>query len=376
MVKLGKRQVEPIIKELESQGKQIVSFSRLSTLENCPYEAYLNYVLHKKGENNIYSALGDTFHDKLQAIIDGKDTEKGLPRVLEKALSDLDTLGMEFPKDSQGGTSIRDAWIADMTHFCKNFIPPKGEFSTEDFCLLNVSDDLYLQGYIDLTQYHADGSVSLWDWKTSSNYKKSDLLSHGRQLVLYAMAKEQEGFQVRHIGWIMLKYVEVSFWGKARSNAKQNTAITKVINRGKLVKELRPHLKVNMLNLGMSDLEAALLLDVAVEHNDLSLIPSEVVERFTIKPYVRKYDLTDELRKDALDFVIEKAAEFIKRGNQKENYPPRSFWKWGKGGKQAEDTFYDNCLCGYSKICEYIQDHNMKRLAQSAGEDDELNELF
>ena len=376
MVKLGKRETEPIIKELQSQGKQVVSFSRLSTLENCPYEAYLNYIKHKKGEENIYSTLGDAFHDKLQEIIDGYDTVSGLLIVLEKTLSDLDTLGMEFPKDSRGGTSIRDSWVADMSHFCRDFVPPKGEFSTEDFCLLKVSDDLYLQGYIDLTQYHSDGSISLWDWKTSSNYKKSDLLSHGRQLVLYAMAKEQEGFKVNHTGWIMLKYVEISFLGKARSNVKQNTMITKVVNRGKIVKELRPYLKANMLDNGMGDLEAELMLDVATEKNDLSLLPPEVVEKYTIKPYVRRYDLTDELRKEALNFVTEKSAEFAERGNQKENYPPRNFWKWGRGGKHIEDTFYDNCLCGYSKVCEYIQDHNIKRLAQSAGEDDELSELF
>mgnify|MGYP006922404431 CR=1 FL=1 len=53
--------------------------------------------------------------------------------------------------------------------------------------------------------------------------------------VFYALAKEAEGFKVRDVSWIMLKYCEVKFMGKKRSNSKNKTEIVKVLNRGKLI---------------------------------------------------------------------------------------------------------------------------------------------
>lgn len=376
MAPVGKREQEPILTELRKAGKQIVSISRLNTMDGCPYEAYLNYVLHKKGESNVYATLGDAIHNELQAIMDGNSTVANLMPTLQNALGDLDVLGTDFPKDSQGGNSIREAWVADMTHFCKNFAPPRGKFTTEDFCLLKVTDDLYLQGYIDLTQYHDDGSISIWDWKTSSKFKKSDLLHYGRQPVLYAMAKEQEGVKVRNIGWIMLKYVSVTFFGKARANAKQSSELTKVVNRGKLVKELVPYLKADLLESGMDELSVGLLLDQAVAANDMRLLPEEIASRYTIKPYVQKYDLTDEVRQEALTYVKEQSARLAEYGEAESNYPPRDFFRWGKGGKRVEDCFYCHALCGYGKQCKYIREHDLRQLAEGAKEDNELMELF
>lgn len=376
MVVIGKRKEEPILAELREAGKQIVSISRLNTIDNCPYEAYLNYVLHRKGQDNVYTFLGDAFHNELQSIMDGKSVAAILPNTLEQAMHDIELLGLDFPKDSQGGSSIRDAWLADMKHFCETFVPPKGRFSTEDFCLLKVTDDLYLQGYIDLTQYHDDGSVSIWDWKTSSKFQKKDLLHYGRQPVLYAMAMEQKGVPVKHIGWIMLKYVEVSFFGKARANAKRDTAITKVVNRGKLVKELAPFLRADMLDDGMSQFEVDLLLERAVEENNINLLPEKIVSHYYIKPYVQKYPLTDEVQQEALEYVKQQSAKLLGYGDQEMNYPHRDFFKWGRGGQQKEDTWYCNCLCGYREQCKYIKEHNLKQLAEGARDDDELMELF
>ena len=166
-----------------------------------------------------------------------------MPGVLKSELEDLEMLDLNFPKDRQGGDSIRDSWVADMSHFCSNFTPPKGKFETEQFVLYKVNDDRYVQGFIDLIRKNADGTISIYDWKTSSQFSNADLQHHGRQLVFYALAKQQEGFQVKEVAWIMLKYCEITFLGKARKTSKEKTTLTKVVNRGKIVKELKSYIE-------------------------------------------------------------------------------------------------------------------------------------
>ena len=65
-------------------------------------------------------------------------------------------LGIEFPKDFKGNDSIRNNWIADMKHFCKTFQPPKGKFQTEQLIIYPLSEDRYIQGYIDLIRENDD----------------------------------------------------------------------------------------------------------------------------------------------------------------------------------------------------------------------------
>ena len=86
-----------------------------------------------------------------------------MPGVLKSELEDLEMLDLNFPKDRQGGDSIRDSWVADMSHFCSNFTPPKGKFETEQFVLYKVNDDRYVQGFIDLIRKNADGTIRIDD---------------------------------------------------------------------------------------------------------------------------------------------------------------------------------------------------------------------
>lgn len=377
MVKLGKRNVEPIVKELTAAGKQVVSISKLNTIADngCLYEGYLTYVLGKRGTDGIYGALGGIIHDKLQMIMEQQETRKCLLPALDETLKNLNMVGIDFPKDKSGGTAIKDSWLADMTHFCKNFIPPAGEFTTEEFCLLKVNEDLYLQGYIDLIQHHKDGSISIWDWKTSTNFKTSDLLHHGRQLVCYVMAKEAEGFRVRQAGWIMLKYVEVVFRGKARANSKGKTEIHKIVNRGKLVQELAPYLKKNLLDC-LDELSADVILEQAVKENDMTILPQNVQALYTIKPYVRKYEVTNELKQETFAYIEKNAAVFREKSDSASDWPPKPFYKYGRNGRKIEDCFYCHSLCNHRNTCVYIKQHDEQLLSVAKDIDEEISDLF
>lgn len=356
---MAKRDKDPRLQALFDAGKNVYSISKCNTIEECLYETFKSYIEHDKGVNGIYGVLGTKIHDKLEEIINGEATVNELPDTLNQELLDLDMLGIEFPKDFKGNDSIRNNWIADMKHFCKTFQPPKGKFQTEQLIIYPLSEDRYIQGYIDLIRENADGTISIYDWKTSTDFKAADLLHHGRQLVLYALAKEAEGYTVRDVSWIMLKYCEVKFMGKKRANSKTKTEIVKVLNRGKLVSELQHHIESDLTELGYDEIDIEIMLKKALDENSLDSLPEEVKSKYTIKPYVRQYEITDELKKETLDYV-NKTADLFESLDKDDSsqWPPRSFTKLSKIGKETEDTFFCNNLCNFRNTCVHLKRFN------------------
>ena len=350
-----KRDNQKILKELESKNIPVYSFSRLECINNCLYEAYRTYILDNRDSQipNIYSVLGGRIHDVLEGIMNKTSTTKDLLPAMNQELDDMDMLGIEFPKGRDGSDSIRNGWITDMTQFCNTYKPPKGNFETETFFLFKTPKNHYVQGYIDLTKIFKNGSLAIYDYKTSSMYKGEDLKKHGRQLVLYALGKEQEGYKIKEIAWIMLKYVEVTYIGKKKSNSKEETEITKVIERKNLITELAGAIEGKLQKYNVDEIEIEIILNEAKERNK---IPEILACEFKVKPYVMKYELTNEIRQECIDYIdttIDKWEELD--SSCEADYPPLSFTKTNKSGKISQNTFYCQMLCGYSKYCPHLQ---------------------
>lgn len=364
------REPQELVDELRANGTEVYSFSRLDCINNCLYEAYRTYVLNDKENQipNVYSILGGRTHDVLEGIMNSKNTEADLLPSIYRELEDLDMLGIEFPKGRDGNDSIREGWIADMEHFAKTYKAPKGKFETETFFLYKTPGNHYLQGFIDLTRIRKDDSIDIYDYKTSSIYKGEDIKKHGRQLVLYALGKEQQGYTVRSIAWLMLKYCEVTYIGKKRSNSKKEEKITKIIERKNLVKELRPIIENKLEKKGLDEVDIEIIIEEALQNNT---IPEMIQSEFIIKPYVMKYELTDEIREECneyLDNTIEKWESLDPKNEF--NYPPLSFTKTNKSGKEVKDCWYCFGLCGYSKICPHYRKYQDTR--QEDSEDSDL----
>lgn len=347
---MGQREVDPRLQELYDKGVNLYSISKINTIDQCLYQAYKTYILHQRGKDNVYGIMGSKVHDTLEAIMNDMATEKDLLTALQSELEDMSMLGIDFPKDFKGGTSIRDGWIADMEHFCKNFVKPSGKFITEELILLQLGENRWLQGYVDLIKYNKDGSISIYDWKTSSQFNKETLLEHGRQLVTYAIAKEKEGYKVREVAWIMLKYVEVKFMGKARSNSKNETEITKVLNRRKLVSELAKYIENDLYKLGYGEIDIDIMLSEALINNDMKLLPKEIQDKYNVKPYVRKYEITEEIKQETLDYINKTADLFESLGKNE------SEWKGLEVDKK--NSFFCNCLCSHGHECPFVKKYN------------------
>ena len=374
---MAQRELDPRLKALFDAKKKVYSISKLNTIDQCEYQAYLSYVKHAKQSSSCYSILGTRIHDCLEAIINGESTEEDLLPALDKELEDMEMLGIDFPNDRNGGTTIRDNWIADMKDFCTSFVKPKGKFETEQLFIYDCGDDIhYLQGYIDLTKIRADGTLEIYDYKTSTRYTGEDIKSHSRQLILYALGKEQEGYEVKNIAWIFLKYCEVTYLGRKTVKSKEDTQIKKIIERKNLVKDLANEIRRKLSLDGVDEVDIGLIVDEALEKNE---IPTQVADQFKVLPYVCKYDLTDETKAEAaqyFDDAIERWETFEQRladgEDVNELFPPLPFVKVTKAGKEVEDTFYHNCLCGYRNICPHLQHYN----EQKAIEKEEDEDLF
>lgn len=358
MVIIGKRVLDSRLKALYDKGIKVYSFSKANTIHDCLYCAYLTYILHNKGTPNCYSIMGTKVHDTLQALMENKATEKDLLPALQSELDDIDMLNITFPKDRHGNDSIKDKWVADMTDFCKTFKKPKGKFQTEQLVLLPLSNNRYLQGYIDLIQFHNDKEISIYDWKTSSQFTNKNVKEHGRQLVLYAMAKEYEGYKIHNVGWIMLKYITVKYNGKARINSKKEILQIKVIERSQIISVLYDVIYNKLLNAGYDKIEAEYYLQQASQAKSIEILPNNIKNQFSIKPYIRYYELTDEIKQEAMDYMNQQADLFESLDNKEENWKHRDFTKQLKSGKEINNTFFCNNLCNFKSSCKYIKAFN------------------
>lgn len=362
MAYIAVREKSNEIEELKKQGKRFYSISKADTIDQCHYQAYLAYIKHAKAVPNIYSLMGSKIHDALEAIIHGEDTAL-LISALENELEDMTMLGFDFPKDRYGGTSIRDAWIKNMRHFCSNFVPPKGNFETEQLFIYPLTEDRIVRGYIDLVQTidEETKTISIWDWKTSSQFSADTLLEHGRQLVMYAIAKEYEGYKVKDVGWIMLKYVEIIFKGRLRKNSKTKTQITKVCDRHKIASTIKSYVEQELADAGYDEIEIEMLIHQMMITNSLDGLPDEIKQKFIIKPYVRRYQITEALKQETLDYINKQAEIFESLSKDDED-----MWKPKNIDKNSE--FFCNYLCDYKGVCKYIQQYNRAKQMQAAAD--------
>lgn len=352
---MANRPLDDRIKSLYDAGIVPYSISKLNAIDGCLKEAFYTYKLgiRDKGKQNIYGVMGSEIHDVLEKIYNNQATGDDLLPALQRELADAEMIGVDFPKDFKGGTSIRDNWVAAMQDFCNNFEKLEGEFRTEELTILKISDSRYLIGYIDLIQIIDEEKkiINIYDFKTSSQFKKDDLLHHGRQLVVYAMAMEQAGYTIQNLAWIMLKYVTVTYMGYARANAKNKTKISKVILRGKLGKELSKAVERQLIEEGYGEVDIEIMVDTFRQKNSFDCLPDSVAQNFKIQQCIEYYEYNDELKEEALEYINSRADRFEELYQKDED-------AWTPVEITQKESFYCNSLCLYRELCPEIKKYN------------------
>ena len=335
---MAQREIDNRLTELKDAGYSIYSISKLNTIHQCPYQAYLNYTLHEKQRPNIWACAGTIIHDKLEECLKGTSTPQDIRNAVDAELENFEMLDIDFPLDKNGNPTIRNNWLANMRKFADMWEPWQGNFETEQLVLLKINNHAYMQGYIDVIEHNDDGTVDVIDWKTSSQFVGDHLIEAGRQLVFYAMALEAQGYKVRETKWVMLKYYEATWMQK---NGKPKVKVGEWRN---FAEDCSSVMEKMLTSMGYDEMDTECILADAKRTNS---IPKELADKIMVKPYIRKYELNDEVRNETMQYIKNSILE----------YETTDDWKPCDCKK---DSYFCANLCGYggkSGKCKHWVDY-------------------
>ena len=350
---MATRSSDKRLEELRSHGKKIYSISRLNTLNQCEYQAYLNYVEKLEGENiGIYGKLGGKVHDTIEAVIKNEKKPEDLKAAIQDELDDLEMCGIEFPVDRNGNSTIRDNWVANMTRFAEEFTKPNGKFDTEELLILKIDEDHYMMGYADAIRHKPKSKNNVWliDWKTSSQFTGDHLIEAGRQLVLYKLALESLGYVVDKCSWCMVKYC-ITKYSQYVKKTKEYVEKEKISEWRNLVKDLKSPIEKFLKEAGYDDVDIEVMMHECLQTNTLNPLPDDIKSKFKTSIYVRDYEITEEIIQETMDYIKNSIAKYEEYGDEELNYKPCDC------SKQA---FFCSSLCdfgGKSGQCKYWVDY-------------------
>jgi ATP-dependent helicase/DNAse subunit B len=330
------------LNELRSNGVTVYSFSRLGTFNNCQYEYFKSYVKREKGIENCYTTLGSTLHDGLESIYRGEKTIDDFKRKYNDKLVELDLLGINFPSDKIG-----DSWKSDIGNFLDNFNKMDKKMSLEKLILFEIEEGVWLQGYIDVIAPSEKGKpyVDIIDWKTSSKFTGKKLQEAGRQLLMYKLGLEDmSNFKVDNVMWFMLKYLYVCHMQK---NGKVKK---KMCNRGKWVKEIGKQIEKELVKLEVDEFEAELLLDKAIEENNLTCLPQDIQKKYWLEDCIVEHDTSEENLEEVKEYILNTI-----RNIESKNKEDEKEWKPVEIDKST--SFYCSVLCGHRKTCPFYKQY-------------------
>ncbi len=350
---MAERSDDKRLEELREQGKKIYSISRLNTINQCEYQAFLNYIEQIEGKNiGIYGKLGGKTHDTIEAIIKDEKLPKDLKVAIQEELDDLEMCGIEFPLDRNGNNSIRDNWIANMTRFSEEFTKPKGKFDTEELLILKIDEDHYMIGYADAIRHNPKDENKVWliDWKTSSQFTGDHLIEAGRQLVVYKLALEALGYEVERCSWCMVKYC-ITKYSQYVKKTKEYIQKEKISEWRNLIKDLQHVIEKYLIEAGYEEVDIECFIQECLKTNSFDPLPEDIKNKFSTKIYVRDYDITDEKIQETMDYIKSTMKKYEDYGTEEFNYKPCDC---------SKESFFCASLCnfgGKSGQCKYWVDY-------------------
>lgn len=328
---------EKAIIPLKYQGKEIFSFSKLSTFHNCEYEYYLTYIQSKSRIDNIYTILGSTIHSLMEELQQCLITNEKAVELFEQKVLECNILDIKFPSEK-----IEKNFVECIKHYFMHYIPIQCEsFEIEKQFTTLVSDTLIL-GYIDLIVYRGNGVVEVFDYKSSTMYDKKEFIKHARQLLIYgyALAKEHN-LTINKLAFNMLKYVKVNYMGKTKM-------LSKVCLRNAIVPSLRKEITQSLKSIGKTDIEIELLINESTEKNTLINLPMNIQDKFEFEDCYIEYEYNDDTLKDLFNHV-DSTTQAIKNKdkNNELDWKPKDI---------EENSFYCATLCSHRRNCRYFRE--------------------
>lgn len=315
------------------KGKKIYSYSKLSGLKECEYAYYLQRIKKIKGKDNAWNLNGSLVHDIIEELQQGKITNEEAKSKFIEGL-EINKMVAQFPTEQMENNYVK----ALLSYFegykpydCKKFHIEKKEF-------LKLGDRVLIM-FLDLITQSHDGTITIYDHKTSSKFSKKDLKEKARQLILYAYTLKQNYKKVNDvkIAFNMVKYYEVKHHNKGRS---------KIVDRSKLVAGLKDKVEKDLIELGLSELEINEIILKALIDNK---IPNIVVDNFQLNPYLLYIEYGEEDEEDLINWINKNAEEIENK------------LEWNPKELNVKEEFWCQNLCGVSEHCKYWKEYQQNK---------------
>lgn len=293
--------------------KNLYSYSKVSSIDGCPYEYYLSRILKKEGKNNSYAVLGGYIHDIIEKFYNNELTYDGMLDEFETKWLEIETSGnIKLYNDEEKNTKMVEQYKEDIVSFLKTH-KPLGKVLTEKEVWKDINGNIFF-GYADGITKDKDGNTVIIDWKTSTLYKGDDIKAHQQQLLLYSLALNELGIPLDKIKacWLFLKYFKIKFnhmisvtfieKGKEKtSTCLKSLWVSKV--KTQLKKDIVTHYEKQDKTFTNKELKA--MIDKCVEDNNLDPLPKEIRDMYVLNDVIKivrrhKYvkEIASQIKKD------------------------------------------------------------------------------
>lgn len=324
----------------------------------------MKYILHIKEDrtNSIYCVSGGNVHDIIEDLYTDKIKYEDMPDAYEDSLFTMNCAELKYNRsDSDKNDAIADKYENCIRHFFKNHNMIKLPHMVEHFITIKISDDIYMQGYVDMLyieKYEENGEekkrVHIVDWKTSTRYQGKKIDEECGQLVLYAEGIRQAlNIPLNDIvcEWNFLKYVTVTYKQK-NGNFKD-----RFVERNKIGESLVNTAKMWLKDAGYED-NIDKYIDEMVLENNIDCLPREVREKFIIKDCYIQVSLSEEEIEDLKNNIISTVAEInLKTEEYEQSKDENIFWQ----DVTDADEFRLATLSGYSRKLHKPYDAYLKK---------------
>ena len=198
----------------------VYSYSQIKLFDEDPYEYYLKYVIKQEPDidiDNIYGVVGGCVHDILENFYTNELKRSDCQKEFETKFKQivLDDKVSKFSEDEQANLNIATKFQLDIVNYFKRVEKLEGKVLCElpiDVLLEDDKTKAAFIGYIDFLNFGKDGYTNIIDYKTSTKYKKDQIESYSKQLLLYALAVHTRygiPYDKMNVGWNFLKYAKV-----------------------------------------------------------------------------------------------------------------------------------------------------------------------
>lgn len=277
----------------------IWSFSKVSGIRNCVWEYYLGRILKMKGDNNIYSLLGSTAHDSLEAFYNAEIKYEDMLDRFESEFLEVEMSDYKFTSDEAKNDKMANDYKEDLINFFQTHKVIPYKVLTEKLIWVEVNEHVFL-GYVDGIYKDSEGFYHILDWKTSTLYKGNDIYEHQKQLLLYALSLMQLGIPLENIKvhWDFLKYTNVTF--KHMTNVtyvettpKETKQKTSCCLKSEWVSKVKTQLKKDIITYYENEgttfkaKELKEMVDECVNSNSLVTLPQGIRDMYVREDVVK-----------------------------------------------------------------------------------------